>query len=390
MNSDNDGVVKRALFGPLFVSRSLVEVSERPAITNVPGQQVEPETAEESSLLFTLPEYLIIRIFTTEKGGAFRGRCVCTKLREIITNNGLLKDYWMKGGSWNCSAMARYLASLSEGSLFPIPRISLDETTKTQLIFDILEMPWASIDFREVPIRKFISEEVWRVMCNCTSLRELYLPSGTKTLEGLHRCRKLERLSLDANEGDDCTALSSLTNLRFLRLSNCIHLKDPSPLSTLAQLNYLSLSYSPVDNILFIQNLLLLSDLDLSHTGRLEDISPLAHLPHLRQLNLCSSAITSIDPLAALTSLVNLDISATSVNRFEALYDLKLETLNLQYTWINNGTLSHMATGRISLSLRWLNIKDTATDLESVNGLLALQFVCHNSVEEWGQTKTIR
>lgn len=147
----------------------------------------------------------------------------------------------------------------------------------------------------------------------------------------------LEELVLKNNENlFDITALSNLTHLRVLDISNT-KVIDLSPLSYLKSLETLNVNLNSNGNLLRRMSIILFKKTYQFINLGLKDISPLKSLIKLKKLSLCGANISDLSPLNNLFELQELDLSLSTISSISSLSSLnKLEKLFLSGTQIFN------------------------------------------------------
>ena len=113
----------------------------------------------------------------------------------------------------------------------------------------------------------------------------------------------------------DISALSGLTSLKKLIIGGYsnTNISDISALSGLTSLTFLNLSGNNISDISALSGLTSLTSLGL-HYNRISDISALSGLTSLTGLNLSYNRISDISALSGLTSLTGLDIRANPLS----------------------------------------------------------------------------
>jgi internalin A len=110
----------------------------------------------------------------------------------------------------------------------------------------------------------------------------------------------------------DIRPLAKLSNLQWLRLSNCRGIADVSPLASLKALKLLKIDNTRVSDLGPLAGLTALDHLDLSHTS-VSDLRSLARLSRLERLNFEGAPGVDIAPLANLPALAFLDLSEARI-----------------------------------------------------------------------------
>lgn len=213
-------------------------------------------------------------------------------------------------------------------------------------------------------------------MSTMTELRKLRISGGWRLddLDALQHLTRLETLDLSLWSSFRCKLhdlrpLRYMAQLRELRIEECYKLHDLRPLAGLGRLERLAL-----------------------RSPRLRDLGPLASLSHLEWLRIWPSAVSdlhplkgaaalkvvelrncpvvNIEPLATLTQLEKLDLHGTRIRDVRALAKLHhLRRLDLSDTAVDDVTpLEHCR------QLRKLNLEETSVvDIGSLAGLIELR-----------------
>ncbi len=150
------------------------------------------------------------------------------------------------------------------------------------------------------------------------SITELELPAEVTTVEDLKYFIYLEKLTMDGLNLPDLSALSGMTKLQELSITNCSISSSLSPLNKLSSLTRLTLSGSSISTLAEITALPALTYLDLSDNA-IGDISTLANMTALEEVNLAQNAITNPAPLSGLANLKKLDLSSNKLSSISAL-----------------------------------------------------------------------
>jgi ABC-type phosphate transport system substrate-binding protein len=140
---------------------------------------------------------------------------------------------------------------------------------------------------------------------------ELRQVTGLKDLSPIGRMSRLTSLTLTGFEGKSVAALSSLSKLTGLNLSDAKNLSDLAPLSRLANLRGLSLSgCSSVADLSRVVRLPRLASLALARCDKVEDLSALERLAgSLTKLSLAGCPkVRDVYPLAKCDRLKSVDL----------------------------------------------------------------------------------
>ena len=193
-----------------------------------------------------------------------------------------------------------------------------------------------------------------------------------KDISALSKLTRLTCLKMKFCSIRDFSALSGLTELRGLSLQDCSNFKDISVLSGLTQLSSLKLN-SELTDISALSKLTQLRGLSLN--SGLADISALSELTQLRGLSL-SSGLADISVLSSLTQLMRLDLKGC-----RKLTDIGVLSKLTQLTWLNLDTQSEVrdfsALSELiqltslnlhcCLSLKEVSVLSRMTQLKSLN-----------------------
>lgn len=190
--------------------------------------------------------------------------------------------------------------------------------------------------------------------------------------DGIEHFPNLTFFAADCMDMQDISALSAMTALEGLSLTDCDRLTDFSPLYDLTGLRYLSIESSALKEIGFVENMPMLSALYLSDTDELMSIAALESCAdNLTELTL--EDIWKVSDLSVLEKLTNLTQLELTVS-----YDTALPSFaglpNLEYLAIEGaGDLSSIrdAANLAYLSLDDCNCEDL-TVLDSLPNLVYL------------------
>ena len=212
----------------------------------------------------------------------------------------------------------------------------------------------------------------------------------------LGELKHLQRLSLRDAQITNIDALSQLTELQQVDLSNCSQLADVAPLGELPKLRRLSLAgtqvaglkvlsglqelqsldirFTPIKTLAGLHHLQELNFLDCSICNDLADFEGLDGLENLRTLKLEGVGITDLAAVAPLTQLKYLDLNyCRGIKHLKPLEDLlALQTLTLSHCL----KITDWPLLAEHNSLWHLNVAATTIDsLEPLNKMKELKWV---------------
>ena len=236
---------------------------------------------------------------------------------------------------------------------------------------------------------RLLTSDLW-------SITEFTVPSGAKVYDDLAHLAFVEKMTIENAVGSELDALSGLSNLTNLRitnttvsdgvlnsigalpklkeltLANC-GLTSISGLRNATGLIYLDLNNNTIRNISALSGMRALETLLIPHNA-VNDLSAISDISSLKTLNAASNAITSLSPLGKLTGLTSLEVGTnaiTDISGLSALTELRL--LDLQ-----SNQLTSVSPLSSCAALEDLNISaNSLTDispLKSLNKLLYLNF----------------
>lgn len=178
-----------------------------------------------------------------------------------------------------------------------------------------------------------------------------------QSLNGLEKCKNLERLFLCSQKFSDLSPLASLTKLKTLWINqnkfindlsplkdltemedldiNSTPITDITPLSKMTKLKYLNCGFCPIKFISAVKNMTELIDLSFSFTS-IKDLTPVSNLTKLECLWLTSCEISDISCIRNLTNLKIIKIAANKITDISALANMK--QLERIYMELNNVT----------------------------------------------------
>ena len=136
--------------------------------------------------------------------------------------------------------------------------------------------------------------------------------SKIKDISALSALTDLEYINLSNNSISDISPLRNLINLKELHLANN-KIKDISPLRRLKTLQHLMLAGNSISDISPLGGLIYMWELSLD-CNAIRDVSPLANMEHLHDLYLSENDIRDISPLIKLTKLRRLDLVGMDID----------------------------------------------------------------------------
>ena len=228
------------------------------------------------------------------------------------------------------------------------------------------------------------------------SITALDVPHKAESLSDLSKLPFLTRLTMDAMAFDDLSALSSLTSLEELVLSEMVlsdadlktiaalpklrsltlvqcSLSSISALADVKGLTYLNLGGNTIRDLTALEGMAELTELHLNHNA-VTELSSLSGLKKLEVLDLSYNSITTPAPLSGCIRLRELDLSNNALSDLEGLNRLSsLEKLLLAFT-----NLTDVNALAVNTTLTELDISNNAitdiTALWTLNRLTSLNF----------------
>ena len=239
------------------------------------------------------------------------------------------------------------------------------------------------------PEKDIYTNDLWTV-------KEFSVPKEAKVYDDLAHLAFVEKLTIENAVGTELGALSGLSNLTSLQitnssvsadvlaaigalpklkeltLSNC-SLTSISGLHGATGLVYLDLSNNTIRNISALSNLTNLETLLLDHNA-LNDLSAISGLTALKTLNISSNAIISLAPLEKLNGLVSLDADTNAITDISGVGSLSaLKTLDLQANKLTSVSALSSCTALEDLNISGNTLSDISP-LVKLTGLLYLNF----------------
>lgn len=162
------------------------------------------------------------------------------------------------------------------------------------------------------------------------------------SLEGIQNFPNLTYIDLGSQgtQIKDLTPLSSLVNLRRLRIGNS-NITDITPLAGLSSLYYLDLSNNHVNDLKPLAGLVYITNLIMSNQGPdyIKDLTPLDNLTRIQVLDLQSNKISDISPLHRMHSLQYLHLKDNRIVTIKPLDNLtSLQQVNFTINLITDLT----------------------------------------------------
>lgn len=237
--------------------------------------------------------------------------------------------------------------------------------------------------------KELYSNDLW-------TITEFTVPSGAKVYDDLARLGFVEKLTIENAVGSELDAISGLSNLTNLRITNTTlptevlsaigalpklkeltlagcGLTSISGLKDATGLVYLDLNNNTIRNISALSGMTSLETL-LMHHNALNDLTALSSLTALKTLNVASNAITSLSPLAKLTALTTLDAGTNAITDISGLGSLTaLKLLDLQANKLTNVSALSTCTALEDLNISGNSLTDISS-LSSLTGLFYLNF----------------
>lgn len=234
------------------------------------------------------------------------------------------------------------------------------------------------------------------------TITEFTVPADAENMEDLALLPYLKKLTIAGKKLDSLNALSGMSYLEELSLTDCgFPSDDLSILAQLPALQKLTLSDCGLSTIAGLTSAQHLTYLDLG-SNTVRNLEPLASMTGLKELNLQHNAVTGLSDLATLTNLEKLDVSYNSLSSISPVSSLaKLNWLDVSHNSLTGlsgidavSGLSHLAADHNQLTdisvlsgctnLTELSISNnTILDITSLSTLTKLQTFnfAHNEVE---------
>ena len=163
------------------------------------------------------------------------------------------------------------------------------------------------------------------------NINEFTVPEGVQTLEDLELMPYLQTLTVQNQQIDTLSFLSSLINLATLDLTGCnFPAEDLAVLAKLPSLNTLVLSDCDLTTIADLEGAANLTKLDLS-SNNVRNLEVLEPMTTLKELNLKHNAVIDLTALSGLTRLETLDVS------YNFISDLSPLSSCLKLSWLDAG-----------------------------------------------------
>ena len=192
---------------------------------------------------------------------------------------------------------------------------------------------------------KIFTNELWEI-------KDFTVPANAQSLDDLKYLPYVEKLTIQNQNLSDLSALSSLSRLQEVDLSNSrFPSEDLDILAKLPALNKLVMSGCGLSTVANLSGAPSLTNLDLSN-NTIRNLNALGTIPTLTELNLQHNAVTELNALSSLTELSILNISYNSVSNLSPLAScVKITSLNA-----SNNALSTLAALDQMPILHYLNL----------------------------------
>ena len=171
-------------------------------------------------------------------------------------------------------------------------------------------------------------------------IKEIHINANngtTSELEGIENFEKLETLEVSGYKIENLSKISSLTNLKELKLNKC-QISEIAEIEDLKKLESLDLSQNQIEDISILQNLTNLKKLNLNQ-NQIINIKPLENLTQLTGLDLSSNLIQDIKPLKKLSNLASTekqyDIDMLPINL--------IKLINFEYLYLDNNQITDIS-----------------------------------------------
>lgn len=203
-------------------------------------------------------------------------------------------------------------------------------------------------------------------------LRHLTISGTHENLQPISKLSNLESISGNMNRGLwSLSGIEGLTHLKVIELPRS-RISDLTPLGNLIGIEGLNFYDSDIKSLDPLSSLRELRSLRIGAAMYLTDLAALSNLYELVDLD-CSS-ISNIDrridfsPIAALTNLEKLDCSGNFIDTLEFLQDLKmLRSLSLEDSYFSDDTLAPLANLR-----RLKRLRLSHTNINNLSPLIEL------------------
>ena len=163
-------------------------------------------------------------------------------------------------------------------------------------------------------------------LSSLTNLKYLNLRGNEiSDISKISNLTSLEKVDLSSNQISDISALGGLTDLLTLYLYNN-QINDISALGGLTNLTELSLHDNQISDISALGGMTNLRTLILD-SNQISDISAIEKLTNLTELYLYKNQISDISPISNLTNLTTLNIRNNPISDYSPIEDLNIEKL---------------------------------------------------------------
>ena len=177
-------------------------------------------------------------------------------------------------------------------------------------------------------------------------ITEFTMPENVTSMEDLELMPYLKTLTIQKQDLDSLSCLSSLSKLQTLDLTGCsFPSEDLAILAKLPSLTSLTLSGCGLSTVSALEGASSLTKLDLS-SNTVRNLEVLSGMTSLTELNLKHNAVIGLEALSSLNNLETLDIS------FNAVTDLTPLSSCVKLKWLDAGNNSlSLADGLENLPL---------------------------------------
>jgi internalin A len=213
------------------------------------------------------------------------------------------------------------------------------------------------------------------------TLSELQIPEGTQTLADLTLMPYLEKLSIVSTTADNLDALSGLSYLAELSITDSyLSTGDLTTIAALPALQRLTLNGCGLSSIGALSGAIHLTHLDLSENA-IRDLSALGSMRELTALNLSNNALEHLLTLPPMPKLQELDVSYNSLPTVELLSSCTaMKKLNISNNFITSIAGLEALTGLEALNASFNAIEDV-TPLAGLTALLDLDLSSNQLVD---------
>ena len=239
----------------------------------------------------------------------------------------------------------------------------------------------ARVDSINLEGNKFIED--LSALSRLTNLRYLNISNTAITdLAGVRNNTKLRKLEMSNSLVKELKHLKYATELEELNLSKT-QIIDFDHLTTFKELKKLNCAGSNLLRSKYLKELTQLKELDASNSG-LKEITSFGALTKLENLNISDNAIVDISPLSILTMLKTINLEGTNVASLDALKNVK----NLMLLYANGTKVSSLSPLKDIQKLQRVYADDSNISLEAANKFMnehgsALVVSGSQNLESW-------